>query len=89
MRKISAHTLLLLAVIMIASIAAMPATLAKPPAPTARATGNPGEITISWGRIQGAEYYTVGWINWTRGRNSMVKARIGPACSTTPPWWAA
>ena len=68
MRKLSAHTLLLLAAIMIASIAAMPATLARPEAPTARATGNTGEITISWDRIQGAEYYTVGWINWTQGQ---------------------
>ena len=68
MRRLSIHTLLLLAAIMVASIAAMPATLAKPAAPTASATGNPGEMTISWDRVQGAQYYTVGWINWTQGQ---------------------
>ncbi len=68
MRRLSAHTLLLFVVIIIASIAAMPATLAKPSAPTALATGDPGVIRISWDRIEGAQYYTVGWINWTRGQ---------------------
>ncbi len=68
MRRLSAHTLLLFALIIMASIAAMPATLAKPNAPTTQATSNPGELTITWERIPGAQYYTVGWINWTQGR---------------------
>lgn len=72
MRKITnpnrlAPLVFLLAIMIVAGIAATPATLAKPNAPTARATGNPGEMTISWDRVPGAQYYTVGWINWTQG----------------------
>ena len=55
----------LLAIIITASIAAAPATLATPGAPTAQATANGGEMTISWNQVPGAQYYTVGWVNWT------------------------
>ncbi len=37
--------------------------LPKPAAPTATATGNPGEIRVSWQSVSGARFYTVGWIN--------------------------
>ena len=55
----------LFATIIIASIAATPAQLAKPDAPTVSATANGGEIVISWNPVAGAYYYTVGWVNWT------------------------
>lgn len=57
--------LFLFAIIIIASIAAAPATLATPDAPTAQATANGGEMTVSWNQVPGAQYYTVGWVNWT------------------------
>ena len=44
------------------------ATSSTPNAPTARATGNVGGMTISWDQVQGAQYYTVGWINWTKAK---------------------
>ena len=55
----------LFAIIIVASISASPAQLAKPGAPTASATANGGEIIISWNAVPGAQYYTVGWVNWT------------------------
>ena len=54
---------LLFAVILITSIAAMPATLTAPNAPTAAATANAGEIQVRWQTVAGAQFYTVGWIN--------------------------
>ena len=60
--------LLLFAIIVIASIAAAPAQLAKPDAPVVSATANGGEILISWNPVPGAHYYTVGWVNWTDAR---------------------
>ena len=56
-------TLLLAAVAVVLAIGAAPATLAKPGAPTATATGNAGELLIEWHPVAGAKYYTVGWIN--------------------------
>ncbi len=64
-RLVKLTPLLLFAIIIIASIAATPAQLAKPDAPTAEATANGGEMTISWDPVPGAQYYTVGWVNWT------------------------
>ena len=58
----------LTAIILIAGIAATPAQLPTPAAPTVQATGNAGEIVISWNPVPGAQYYTVGWINWTEGQ---------------------
>lgn len=42
--------------------------MAKPDAPTASATANGGEIRISWNPVPGAQYYTVGWVNWTEAQ---------------------
>ena len=58
----------LVATLLVAGIAATPAQLASPAAPTVQATGNAGEIVISWNQVPGAQYYTVGWINWTKGQ---------------------
>ena len=55
-----APIVLLLAII---SIAAAPAALPTPNAPTAAATSNAGEIVASWQSVAGAQFYTVGWIN--------------------------
>ena len=60
--------LILLAAFAVAGIAATPAVLAKPVAPNIQATANGGELEITWDRIPGAQYYTVGWINWTEGK---------------------
>ena len=57
----------LVAALSIAGIAATPAVLSKPVAPTIAATANAEEVTITWDSIPGAQYYTVGWINWTEG----------------------
>ncbi len=59
---------ILVAALLIAGIAATPAVLSKPLAPTIEATTNGGELEITWDRIPGAQYYTVGWINWTEGK---------------------
>ena len=42
--------------------------LSKPAAPNIQATANGGELEITWDSIPGAQYYTVGWINWTEGQ---------------------
>ena len=60
--------LVLLVVFGLAGVAATPAVLTQPAAPTARATANGGEMTISWSSIPGAQYYTIGWVNWTEGQ---------------------
>ena len=54
-----------MAIIVIAGIAATPATLAKPDAPQVYATAKAGEMVIAWNPVPGAQYYTVGWVNWT------------------------
>ena len=59
---------ILVATLLIAAIAATPATLAQPDGPSVQATSNGGEIVISWDRVSGAQYYTVGWVNWTKGK---------------------
>ena len=60
--------LVLLATFALAGIAATPAVLTQPVAPNIQATENGGELEITWDRIAGAQYYTVGWINWTEGK---------------------
>lgn len=64
---------LLLAVILIASIAAVPAVLPEPNAPTAVATANAGELHVAWDTVPGARFYTVGWIN----RNDFLSVGSG------------
>ena len=59
---------ILVATLLIAGIAATPAALAQPDGPSVQATSNGGEIVISWDRVSGAQYYTVGWVNWTKGK---------------------
>ena len=59
---------MLVAALLIAGIAATPATLAQPDVPAVQATSTGGEIVISWDRVPGAQYYTVGWVNWTKGK---------------------
>ena len=56
---------LLFAIIVIASIAATPAVLVRPDAPQVHTTGSAGEIVIAWSPVPGAQWYTVGWVNWT------------------------
>ncbi len=58
----------LAATLVIAGIAATPAALTQPQPPSVLATASGGEIVISWDRVPGAQYYTVGWINWTKGQ---------------------
>ena len=58
----------LLSTFAIAGIAATPAVLSKPVVPTAQATANGGELEITWNSIPGAQYYTIGWVNWTEGK---------------------
>ena len=59
---------ILVAALLIAGIAATSATLAQPDGPSVQATANGGEIVISWDKVSGAQYYTVGWVNWTKGK---------------------
>ena len=51
--------LLLIATICFSGIAAMPAVLPTPSAPTAVATANAGEIRVSWQSVADAQFYTV------------------------------
>ena len=55
--------LFLFAVLLIAGVAATPAALPTPTAPTAVATSDAGEIRVAWPPVSGAQFYTVGWIN--------------------------
>ena len=70
MRKTIPASLLpvIVSVLLVGTIAAAPAVLSQPAAPMIEATANAEELTISWDRIPGAQYYTVGWINWTEGQ---------------------
>ena len=54
---------LLAATLLIAGVAAMPATLSAPKHPTVIATANPGELTITWDAVPDAQHYTVGFAN--------------------------
>ncbi len=53
--------LVLVATLLIAGIAATPATLMAPEQPTVTATDNPGELQVSWNQVPGAQHYTVGY----------------------------
>ena len=53
--------LFLAATLLIAGIAATPATLMAPEQPTVTATDNPGELQVSWNQVPGAQHYTVGY----------------------------
>ena len=66
--KTALTLLLLILVTSIGAVAATPAVLPQPGGPTVQATSNGGEIIISWDRVPGAQYYTVGWVNWTDGK---------------------
>ena len=66
--KTALTLLLLILVTSIGAVAATPAVLPQPGGPTVQATSNGGEIIISWDRVSGAQYYTVGWVNWTDGK---------------------
>ena len=62
----STRIVLLLAltfVLLIASIAAMPAAVAPPNQPTVVATANGGELRVTWVAAAGAQFYTIGWVN--------------------------
>ena len=54
---------LLVATLLTAGVAAMPATLSSPTLPTVIATANPGELRITWDAVPEAEHYTVGYAN--------------------------
>ena len=66
--KTALTLMLLILVTSIGAVAATPAVLPQPGGPTVQATSNGGEIIISWDRVSGAQYYTVGWVNWTDGK---------------------
>lgn len=53
----------LVVTMLVAGIAAAPATVPAPSAPTVIATANPGELRVNWTHVPGAQFYTVGWIN--------------------------
>ena len=54
---------LLVATLLTAGVAAMPATLSSPTLPTVIATANPGELLITWDAVPDAQHYTVGYAN--------------------------
>ena len=60
--KISSF-LALVAILLVAGVAAMPATLAEPSTPTVIATANAGELQATWSATAGAQFYVVGWAN--------------------------
>ena len=53
--------IVLVATLLVAGIAAMPAQLAPPSQPTVIATANAGELQVSWNPVAGAQHYTVGY----------------------------
>ena len=53
----------LIAILLVAGIAATPATLTKPDQPAVAATGNAGELQVSWNLVPGAQHYTIGYAN--------------------------
>ena len=55
--------LALVAALLLATVAAMPAALPTPDRPTATPTANGGELRVSWTAVLGASFYTVGWAN--------------------------
>ena len=64
MKKLfSLSILALLGVVMLASIAAMPAQLTAPNTPTVTSTANAGELQINFDPVPGAQFYTIGYAN--------------------------
>ena len=55
--------LALVAILLVAGVAAMPATLAEPSTPTVGPTSNAGELKATWSATAGAQFYVVGWAN--------------------------
>ena len=53
----------LIAILLVAGIAATPAALTKPDQPAVAATGNAGELQVSWNLVPGAQHYTIGYAN--------------------------
>ena len=53
----------LVATLLTAGVAAMPATLSSPTLPTVMATANPGELLITWDAVPDAQHYTIGYAN--------------------------
>ena len=53
----------LVATLLTAGVAAMPATLSSPTLPTVMATANPGELLITWDAVPDAQHFTVGYAN--------------------------
>ena len=58
-----ASFLVIVALLVMFSIAAAPAKLPSPAPPTVVATGNGGELHVSWNPIPGTKFYTVGYAN--------------------------
>ena len=57
-------TFLALALLLaLGSLAASPQTLPKPTVPTIAATGNPGELQVTWTAAPGAKFYTVAYFS--------------------------
>ena len=59
----SVAILMLVIATLVASIAAMPATLVRPDRPVVAATANAGELFVSWDAVPSAGHYTVGYAN--------------------------
>lgn len=53
----------LVAMLFITLVAASPATLPAPGTPRVAATAESGELSVTWGASQGAQFYMVGWAN--------------------------
>ncbi len=53
----------LIAISLLAGVAATPAVLTTPDTPVVVATGNAGELQVSWNRVPGAQHYTIGYAN--------------------------
>ena len=53
----------LIAISLLAGVAATPAVLTTPDQPIVVATGNAGELRVSWDRVPGAQHYTIGYAN--------------------------
>ncbi len=87
----STRIVLLLAltfVLLIASIAAMPAAAVPPNQPTVVATANGGELHATWDVAAGARFYTIGWVNLEEYHRMRNAGRDWLDAFTTPPYQA-
>ena len=80
--------LALAAVLLLASIAAMPAAVAPPNQPTVVATANGGELRVTWVAAAGAQFYTIGWVNLEEYHRMRNAGRDWLDAFTTPPYQA-